>query len=63
MTWFVIRRMSLELIGIATILRMKISNLPSEPFYRHGIGVSDDGGQVYVQWKCQQRGAMFSLCL
>ena len=40
--------MSLELIGAATKLCMKILNLSSEPFCGHGIGASDDGDQVHV---------------
>jgi len=40
--------MSLKLIGVATILYIRILDLPNEASYEHAIGVSDSGDQVYV---------------
>jgi len=40
--------MSLELIKVATILCMKILDLPSESFCEHGIEASYNNNQVYV---------------
>ena len=49
--------MSLELIGAATKLCMKILNLPSEPFYGHEIGASDNSDQVYVPAEVSTAGS------
>jgi len=40
--------MSLKLIGVATILYIRILDLPNKASYEHAIGVSNGGNQVYV---------------